>query len=252
MRVLSKILYNAMKIKSFFLCSFIIASMSGALCAKPQEKYIELNLIEDTEILENIRAITCDGDTTAYKNLMLQIPYYDFFVYSVYMASKYDYAPAYYYAFRIYERWLNLYDIQIDTISWKNLRFWLQWGVEAGNTACEKILCDSIQNDEYTYSVLDSLNSFVFVIPRTDSSSDSIKATIAGGRKISISKEQFEAYKKQRICHNDSASEILETYAYNNDFVLKKYTINNYCIYMCWINYFSFSIPLFSMRRIHC
>ena len=107
--------------------------------------------------------------------------------------------------------------------------FWLQWGADVGSTACKKVLLDREYINANTYTTLDSLNNFVFVIPRTDGSSDSIKATIAGGRKISISKEQFEAYKKQRIWHNDSASIILETYAYadNNDNVLKKYTINN-------------------------
>lgn len=216
-----------MKMRVFFTLLFALAGMSVSLYAKLPDKYIEISSRENTAILENIRAITCDGDTAAYKNLMLQIPYYDFFVYSVYMASKYNYAPAYYNAFRIYDRWLNLYDTQIDTISWKNLRFWLQWGVEAGSSACEKILCDSILTDEYTYSALDSLNSFVFVIPQNNDSSDSIRATLPGEKKVSISKEQLEKYKMQRLCNNDSAIRILETYAYGSDFTLKKYTMNN-------------------------
>ena len=217
-----------MKMKVFLILLSFLTNVSITLCAKQRDKYIEINSSESTEILENIRAVACNGDTTAYKNLMLQIPYYDFFVYSVYMASEFNYPPAYYNAYRIYDRWLNLYDTQIDTTSWKNLRFWLQWGVDAGSTACEQVLRDGMQIAELKYKTLDSLNNFVFVIPRNDYSSDSIRATLAGERRISISKEQFEKYKMQRIRSNDSVSEaILETYAYNNDYGLEKYTINN-------------------------
>lgn len=216
-----------MKMKSFFILLFILVNTSRELCAKPQDTYVPVNDIKDIEILKNIHAATCDGDTTAYIRLMQQIPYYDFFVYSIYMASKYDYAPAYYNAYRIYNRWLNLYN-QIDTTSRNNLRFWLQWGADAGSTVCEQVLRDSTSIDDSTYTALDSLNNFVFVVPQTGNSSDSIKATLAGERNISISKEQLEKYKMQRLCCNDSASKsILETYAYNNKYVLEKYTICN-------------------------
>ena len=228
-----------MKIKLFFILLFFLARICGTLCAKQQDKYIEISSRTDTIILENIRAVTCDGDTTAYKELMLQIPYYDFFVYSVYMASVYNYAPAYYHVYRLYYKWLNLYDTQIDTTSWRHLRFWLQWGVDVGNSACEKILCDSVHINDIMYSTLDSLNDFVFVIPQTDDSCDSIRTYIntvkressyltTAGKEISISKELFEKYKKLRISNNDSVSKvILEKYAHYNDNTEEIYTINN-------------------------
>ena len=69
-----------MKMKVFLILLSFLTNVSITLCAKQRDKYIEINSSESTEILENIRAVACNGDTTAYKNLMLQIPYYDFFV----------------------------------------------------------------------------------------------------------------------------------------------------------------------------
>ena len=58
-----------MKMKVVFVLFSILANMSVMLCAKQQDKYIEINSRERIEIIENIHAVACNGDTAAYKNL---------------------------------------------------------------------------------------------------------------------------------------------------------------------------------------
>lgn len=179
-------------------------------------------------IVSNIYAAICQGDTSAYNALMLQVPYYDYFVYSLYMANEYNYAPAYYNAYRIYHLWLKMYDKTINIEQLEKLTFWLEWGKSAGNEACRILLNERAVSD-LQYALLDSLNNFNFILPFNNTDNDSIYATdfewttkwTTKGEigytteiKIAMHKDQFEQHKDLRLENDSISHSILERYAF--------------------------------------
>ena len=128
-------------------------------------RYTHVDKSADTETINNIYSVISEGDTLAYKALVRQVPYYDYFVFSLYMANEYNYGPAYYNTYRIYDLWLKLYDASIDLESRQRIKFWLNWGEEAGNKACKLILSD-VNLTEQEYKALDSINDFMFFLPQ--------------------------------------------------------------------------------------
>ena len=168
-------------------------------------RYTHVDKSADTETINNIYSVISEGDTLAYKALVRQVPYYDYFVFSLYMANEYNYGPAYYNTYRIYDLWLKLYDASIDLESRQRIKFWLNWGEEAGNKACKLILSD-VNLTEQEYKALDSINDFMFFLPQ-NITIDTISTMLIGSNLlISTPKKEFEEHKQKRIHFNQRES----------------------------------------------
>lgn len=161
--------------------------------------------------------IICNGDTIAYSKIIHHVPYYDFLHYSIHLANEYNYAKAYYNAYRILDIWYHLHDCEMDSTSWADIRFWLGWGAEAGNTSCSKILNEGYNISEQIMKKLDSINSFVFVLPIKNIKNNKIYATALDSNPISMSYTQFIQYRKLAVQQG-----ILDYYIVINDYAMGK------------------------------
>lgn len=170
---------------------------------------------DSTYIAQEVKKCLCDGDMTAYEDLISLVPYYDYFAYSIYVANTYDYAPAYYRAYRIYQLWNELYHDNIDETSWKNLKIWLEWGRDAGSKACEILLRDSTHVTKDVFASMDSINHFTFTFPIEPCDGYIHAQPLGYDSSITISCEEFEKIKQKRISEDSEESNaILELYAH--------------------------------------
>lgn len=159
----------------------------------------EDNIIDTDSINTWAHNIVCNGDTIAYSKIIHHVPYYDFLHYSIHLANEYNYAKAYYNAYRILDIWYHLHDCDMDSTSWSNVKFWLEWGAEAGNDCCRTILNKGYYVSEQTMRKLDSINSFVFVLPIKKIKHNKISATTIDSYQISMPYTQFIQYRKLAV-----------------------------------------------------
>lgn len=167
------------------------------------ERIVMKNIVYPDKISEDsiktwTHDIICDGDSIAYFKIMPYIPYYDFFLYSIHLANEYNYTKAYYNAYRILDIWYKLHNCEMDSISWKNIKFWLEWGAKAGCYGCDTILDAGFAISEEELKRLDSINSFVFVLPVKE-----IKNRVIDGDLVldtlNMDYEQFIRYRKLAV-----------------------------------------------------
>ena len=187
--------------------------------------YILTNISKDSlEILK--KKVICEGDTSAYIEIMKYVPYYDYFVYSIIMADIYQYPKAFYKAYRIFDLWLKLYNSKIDTDIKHNLSFWLKFGSDCENESCKTILNDTNNNiSENELKKMDSVNNFIFYIQH-DTIIKYIKLTL-GDWTQSMLYEDFLNCKKNAIKKNEkNCFHTLNMYAHsdnNNGFSINEY-----------------------------
>lgn len=163
-----------------------------------KKNIVYTDIISEDSIKIWTNEIICDGDTIAYFKIMPYIPYYDFFQYSIHLANEYNYTKAYYNAYRILDIWYKLHDCEMDSISWNNIKFWLEWGAEAGCCCCDTILNVGFTISEEVLRHLDSINSFVFVLPVKDIQNRVIDGDLVYDS-LNMDYEQFLQYRKLAV-----------------------------------------------------